>query len=520
MKRIALCVLVLFGVGALGGSWWAEADVRDVSTDALEWQLVEAESALDQGELRIAESYYRGALRELWALRGRLAARSGDLEAAEEALVRARGASAIEVDPIRVELAEVQLLRGELDEPLKDLRLLAHQQTDDPDLLEVFIRGLIRAGKTDELAVELEQMASKDADRAEALRSLNAEQALEPMLAGFGLDSDGRPVRGMSDGVLGPRLIATEQRIEKNLAVLQSWTGFKGTPAVKGSKKSLGKANPFGRVELEEGLGAERVASPNLDPVHLMPLFPDAYLEVFEALDAGDPATAVTLLESRVIEGDADATALLGWIAAAQGRAAEAEETLLKAVEMDGQPLVARQILTRLYWHTDRAEAAKEQLLQAAELGALDRDLSLWLADLELADGRIPAANRQLRSLDRRFESVEALVRLAQIFVDLNNPKLSMDYLEKARGLAPSSEEVLVRHAELALEIGVIPTAALSVEPLARMRPKEARYQLFLGRVWAGLRKMGEASEALLKAVALDPELTASLFAPRLGLES
>ena len=85
-----------------------------------------------------------------------------------------------------------------------------------------------------------------------------------------------------------------------------------------------------------------------------------------------------------------------------------------------------------------------------------------------------------------------------------------MDYLEKARGLAPSSEEVLVRHAELALEIGVIPTAALSVEPLARMRPKEARYQLFLGRVWAGLRKMGEASEALLKAVALDPELTAA----------
>ncbi len=510
MKRTARSILLLVLVGCLSGIGPIRADPQDSPTKALEWQLVEAESALDQGEPRIAESYYRGALRELWALRGELAAGAGDLETAEQALLKARAASAVGVDSVRIELAEIQLHLGKLDEPLKELRLLAHQRTEDPELLESFIRGLIQAEKTDELSVELEQMARLDPDRAHALRQLDAGGALRPISGNLGLDADGQPVAGAGHGALGPRLIATLHRVEHNLGVLQAWTGFENTPVAEADApppRPTDGAEPFGTVELRADVGSERVALPTMDPVGLTPLFPDTFLEIFVALDAGDTATALADLERRVDEGDADAMTLSGWIAASEGRAADAERTLLEAVASHPKPLLARQVLARMYWHTDRRAAAKEHVLQAAELGALDRDLSLWLADVEIADGRIPAANRQLRSLDRRFESVEALVRLADIFVGLNNSKAAMDYLEKARGLAPSSEEVLVLHAELALDIGVIPVAAASVEPLARMRPDVARYQLYLGRVWAGLGKMGEASEALLRSVALDPEL-------------
>ncbi len=477
----------------------AWADVRESPTAPLEWQLVEAETALDQGELRLAESHYRGALRELWLLRGRLATEVGDLATAEQALRRARSAAAVEIDPARIELAKVQLLRGEIDEPLKELRLLAHQWTDDSELLEIFIRGLIHGGKHDEAAVELGQMGSMDPEKAARLRQLSAEQALGSMAADFDSGVDEAQSRELID-----RLDATRERIESNLQTLQAWTGFKNERL--GMEAKTG-AKPFGRIALGAVSEPEQIRPPDLDPVRLMSLYPPSFHGAIEKLEAGDIPAAIVELESRAAEGNGDAETLLGWIAASEQRFPQAEQRLLKAVESHPKPSIARQVLARIYWRTDRQEAAKQQLLQAAELGPLDRDLSLWLADLELADSRIPAANRQLRSLDRRFASVEALLRLAKIFVGLNNPKLSMDYLERALKRAPNSEEVLVKHARLALEIGVIPVAAASVEPLARMRPEVAEYQLFLGRVWAGLRKMGEASEALLRAVELDPEL-------------
>ena len=174
--------------------------------------------------------------------------------------------------------------------------------------------------------------------------------------------------------------------------------------------------------------------------------------------------------------------------------------------------LPARQHLARLYLLLGRQGEAAKQLRYAAELGDLERDLALELAALERAAGRRPAANRQLRSVARRFESPRAYVQLSEIAAGLGNLKQALDFSRRALALAPSSEEVLAIHAENALAARIPSTAARAVEPLAKMHPEVAEYQILLGRVWTQLGKPGEAAEALLRAVALDPGNQAALL--------
>ena len=455
------------------------AAVAEGPTAELEWQRVEAKTALELGERRVAESHLRAALREAWYLSGLLAADAGDLAAAEEALTRARNVAAVQTEPSRKALAWVQLLRGQIDEPLKDLRLLAHGDQGDVEALALFVKALKHGGKNDELAVELEQLRTLAPDVADEVGVSEELPALDT-------------------GKLGT--LSPEQRLELSERLSQQ------TADIPAQLEDILKP-----TDLEASTAGIRALDP--DPVDLLAEFSAPLRPALELMDARRFDDALSLLSQADDPGAAVLTAL---VAMAQGDAATAEHTLLGVIETDPDPLFARQALARLYWHSDRRDAAKEQMLQAAELGSMDRDLSLALADMELADGRRPAANRQLRSLDRRFESVEAQLRLAEVFSSFGNHKAALDFLERALERAPSSELVLARHAQKALDVGVPSTAARSVEPLARMHPETAQYQLLLGRVWIGLRKMGEASEALLRAVALDPELVQA-FLP-LGL--
>ncbi len=123
-----------------------------------------------------------------------------------------------------------------------------------------------------------------------------------------------------------------------------------------------------------------------------------------------------------------------------------------------------------------------------------------------------------MRSLDKRFSSVEALLRLVSLWRGAGEEKRALDAADRATRQAPNSEEVLATHARLALDIGIVGSAARSVEPLVRMRPGVAEYRLLLGRTWSLRRKMGEAAEAYLKAIELDPDYLPALLPLGLAL--
>jgi tetratricopeptide (TPR) repeat protein len=520
LRALHACgVLPLLLVGLLLPGLAVAADVS-ATTSELARTFREAELALDQGEPRRAASHYRGALREAWYLLGLVEVAEGDLPAARQALDRARNAATVDLGRARVALALVALRLGEQEEPLRELRLTAAEDPRDSTTRELFAAALATTGREEELALVLDELRTLD---PEAARRFEAgppvERAPLPSLG----ELEGADGAALED--LRRRLGASLLRATRNLVALHRRVGFtRPLDALGAELEALearfpDAAEPFGAVDLSPDQSIRRVHPPRLDPVALLATEPPALRPVIELFDAEGPAAAEAALRD-LLDGEdgAAARSLLGRVLAHRGETAQAEAELLAAAEEGAASAQLFQTLARIAW--GRGEVDRDQavlhLRRAASLGLLDRDLALQLADVELESGHRRAAERQLASLDKRFASVEALLRLAELAWQTRQPKRALEAVERAFREAPNSEEVLLHHARIALDAGVVASAVRSVEPLVRLRPEEAEYQLLLGRVWVERRKMGEATEALLRAVALDPDLVPA-FRP-LGL--
>lgn len=464
---------------------------------ALEWEFLEAETALAQREWRIAESHYRAAIREAWTALGSIAIADGDLVTARDALGRARNAAAVDLTPARLALALVELRLGEVEQPLKELRLVAQEQGTDPQILALLLQALRSAGRDEEFAAELDRLRQLDPAAADALSATPS-----PFAASI------ERVFSRVDAALRPRLQASLERIHRNLAALHELTGFAagGTGAVA-EDEARGGAEPFGKIDLDGDGSARRVEAFHVSPVRLMSTAAPSLRSAIILLDSGETERAEAELRGLSNTDDgAEALAVLGSILAARGQTEAAAAEFSKAIEKDPDHPLAHQGLGRLHWLNGRRSEAIGHLRQAAEHGPLERDLAWALAEVEQTAGRTDAARRLLSSIDRRFDSAEALLRMSEISRRAGEEKQALDAVQRALRLAPSSEEVLLRHARLALDAGIVDSAAISVEPLVRMHPGVAEYRYLLGSVWAQRRKMGEASEALLEAVELDPD--------------
>ncbi|MEM9597712.1 MAG: hypothetical protein AAGD06_25825, partial [Acidobacteriota bacterium] len=152
---IVAAVLVALPLAAASGA----APRSQGIVEGLEWQLLEAETAIRNGEPRIAESHYRAAAREVWLLSGLLAAEAGDLTTARDRLDLARNAAATDLHRARVALARVELELGEVAQPLKELRLVTQERPDDVALRVLFAQALRRTGRLEEFQVEPAQWA-------------------------------------------------------------------------------------------------------------------------------------------------------------------------------------------------------------------------------------------------------------------------------------------------------------------------------------------------------------------------
>ena len=521
-QRSVILALVVFLGGGLLPALPAGAQQGDGSPEALEWAMLEAETALRLGEPESAESQYRQALLEGRFLLGMLDVSVGDLPAAGESLEGAIRASALPTRRARTLLALVRLRSGAADEAVRALRLLVRQQPEDTVTRRQLILALAAADDEEGARQELEALRGGAAEAAAGLAEAldgTAEVDLLPALetgALSGLTSEQR-------SALRQRLVATLARITRNLGAMQAWAGrparaealFAEAEAIAVDAPGVGA--PFGQVELRRDEPPRRVARQHLDPAALRSAAPESLAPVVRLIDEGNLSEAESELRRILAKGEDPATRdLLGALLSHQERYLEAEQELVAAITAAPKLLPARQHLARVYLLLGRQEQAAKQLRYAAELGPLERDLALELAAIEQAAGRIPAANHQLRSVARRFESPRALLQLSRIASQRENHKLALGFTERALKLAPSSEEVLALHTRNALAVRIPSTAAKSVEPLARMHPTVAEYQYLLGRVWIQVGNMAEAAESLLAAVALDPQFQTA-FLP-LGL--
>jgi tetratricopeptide (TPR) repeat protein len=213
---------------------------------------------------------------------------------------------------------------------------------------------------------------------------------------------------------------------------------------------------------------------------------------------------------------DAAARDLLGVVLAQQGRGAEAEREFRQAIAVNPALRGAHQHLARLYLEQKREAEAIAELRRAVALGPLERDLGLKLAAAELAEGHPVLAERQLRAVAERYDSVTALMELAKLQVRQKNLAAALSTLARARTLAPNSEEALNASAQVWLTMRT-PVPALQVlEPLARICPSVAQYRYMLGVALMQAGDVPAATDVLKEAERLDPARPSTLFA--LGL--
>jgi tetratricopeptide (TPR) repeat protein len=167
----------------------------------------------------------------------------------------------------------------------------------------------------------------------------------------------------------------------------------------------------------------------------------------------------------------------------------------------------------RQYLAENREGDAVAELRRAAKIGPLDRDLALRLASVEQAAGNRALAERQLRSAAERYKSVQALLQLARLQSGQGDAPGALESLNRARALAPNSEDVLSASAQVALAVRAPLPAIMALEPLTRMYPTVAQYPYLLGVALLQAGDMVGAVEPLQQAQRLEPNRVLTLVA-------
>ena len=137
-------------------------------------------------------------------------------------------------------------------------------------------------------------------------------------------------------------------------------------------------------------------------------------------------------------------------------------------------------------------------------------------ASASLEAGRRSDAKRLFKEAADRYGSVAALLQLARLQSGDGDAAGALASLEKARALAPNSEEVLSALAQLALAARLPGRAAAALDPLTRMCPEVAQYHYLLGVASMTAGDSVRAADALQTADRLEPGRPLTLAA--LGL--
>jgi tetratricopeptide (TPR) repeat protein len=165
------------------------------------------------------------------------------------------------------------------------------------------------------------------------------------------------------------------------------------------------------------------------------------------------------------------------------------------------------------------AEPPVARASQATVSAQPSKSAAMQQAEADLAAGRRAEAAAEFRAIADRYNSVQALLRLARIEA-ASGDSASLATLERARKLAPNSEEVLSAVAEVSLAARLVVPAILALEPLARMCAGVAQYHYLLGVAFMQAGDMILSVESLQRAEKLEPDRPLTLIALGLALNN
>jgi len=151
---------------------------------------------------------------------------------------------------------------------------------------------------------------------------------------------------------------------------------------------------------------------------------------------------------------------------------------------------------------------------------ATERQRLLAQAEAMLSAGQRDDAYRLFSTVATRYASVRAMLSVARIQASAGDRGASLETLQRARALAPNSEDVLSAFAQVSLAAGAVMQAAVVLQDLTHMCPSVAQYHYLLGVALMLAGAMVDAHEALLRADQLEPGKAQTQIAIGLALNS
>ena len=359
----------------------ASAETRADLLASLDQTMATAEASLREGELQVAESRYRDAMRDGWLILGAIHAAEGRLPDARDAF-RHASTSAVDADSALRALALVHLQMREPAEASLLLTRLVGRYPTDVSLRQLLTQALLAGGRPEEAVQELEEAhasAPNDAELTFLLASgylrLKKAGAAEQLFAAL---SKAKPLP--QTYVLIGRAYRDAGEFGRARAALER--ALKLDPRTRRAHYYLGTIAVLeeGVVRLEEAIAEFR------KELALAPTDPITSLRLGMALvEAQRPADALPHLQraARSASAPADAFHYLGRCLLSLDRASEAVPALERALALSSGP--ARDDLRLLGIHyqlalalraAGRADDAAKQFAAAEALSAKRADAS------------------------------------------------------------------------------------------------------------------------------------------------
>lgn len=227
-----------------------------------------------------------------------------------------------------------------------------------------------------------------------------------------------------------------------------------------------------------------------------------------QALERKDYATAVTLLESFLLEhpGHAEALFELAYTYTLQGRTADAIEMYRETLTVDPKLLPARVNLGLLLLESGKPEAAVAEFQQAIELEPNQSRTHFYLAAaLERSgqkDGALPHYRRAAELEPRQAEPRRALLGL---LLEKSDSAGAEVVLAELLALEPTDVKLLQLRGDLLLQQEKPEEALAAYEEYLKAKPEDAGVHLALGRLHRGRGRTEEALQHFLAAEAGTP---------------
>jgi tetratricopeptide (TPR) repeat protein len=461
----------------------------------VEQAIATAESALQNGELQIAESRYRAALFEAWMMRGSLHVAAGRLEEARDAFRRASGAIAAGEAALR-SLALVHLQLGDRAEAIAILTKLASRAPGDVQTKSLLAQALAADGQPEEAVQMLEEArAAAPGDPEIAFLLASGYLRLERIEAAERLFAEVTAARPIAESwVLIGRTYRDFRMFDEARAALR--TALKKDPRVRRAHYYLGTVavSEEGVVRLDEAIREFR------EELKLAPDDAPAILRLGMALVESRREREARPVLERLVRSAPSSVGFhyLGRAQLGSDRAVDAVASFRRALDL--------------------AQAATES---ESRVGQIHYQLALALREIGDAEAArhfeaAKAASSRRAETDRdqleRYltDASDAALDLAAA-VRVDSPFASLS--EAARGDLERRVKTAIARAYLNLGVMRVQRkefgrAAEMFEDAASVDPEFPRLQYSLGVAHFNAQQYERAAAALTRAYAVDPANT------------